>query len=60
VLPSTAVALTGDAERWHTGLRTHAMAVVGIARNGRCLLDARTISDADVRRVVLAAREVAA
>ncbi|NUP70820.1 MAG: L-seryl-tRNA(Sec) selenium transferase, partial [Gemmatimonadaceae bacterium] len=43
-----ALALDGDAERWAAALRTGEPAVVGRVRDGRLLLDLRTIPDADV------------
>jgi L-seryl-tRNA(Ser) seleniumtransferase len=47
-LPSAAIALDGDAERWATALRAGEPAVVGRVREGRLLLDLRTVPDADV------------
>ena len=48
ILPSVALALDGDAERWAAALRTGEPAVVGRVRDGRLLLELRTIPDADV------------
>jgi L-seryl-tRNA(Ser) seleniumtransferase len=57
-LPSVALALDGDAERWADALRGGEPAVVGHVRDGRLLLDLRTVPDADV--ATLAAAVVAA
>jgi L-seryl-tRNA(Ser) seleniumtransferase len=57
-LPSVALALGGDAERWAGALRGGQPAVVGRVREGRLLLDLRTVPEADVE--VLAAAVVAA
>lgn len=43
VLPSVALALEGDAERWSTTLRRSTPAVVGRIRDGRMLLDLRAV-----------------
>ena len=58
-LPSVVVALDGDAERWAAALRSGEPAVVGRARDGRLLLDLRTVPDEDVAALgaaVVAAR----
>jgi L-seryl-tRNA(Ser) seleniumtransferase len=57
-LPSVALALVGDAERWAAALRAGEPAVVGRVREGRLLLDLRTVPDVDVP--ALAAAVVAA
>jgi L-seryl-tRNA(Ser) seleniumtransferase len=59
-IASAAVALTGNADQWATRLRAQSRAVIGVVRDGRCVLDARTILDADVPHVVRSLREVAA
>jgi L-seryl-tRNA(Ser) seleniumtransferase len=47
-LPSVAIALAGDAERWAAALRGGEPAVVGRVHDGRLLLDLRTVPDDDV------------
>jgi L-seryl-tRNA(Ser) seleniumtransferase len=42
-LPSVAVSLAGDAERWASALRAGEPAVVGRVHEGRLLLDLRTV-----------------
>ena len=44
-LPSAALALPGDAERWSTRLRAGDPPVVGRVRDGRLLLDLRAVPD---------------
>ncbi|MEP6992579.1 MAG: L-seryl-tRNA(Sec) selenium transferase, partial [bacterium] len=51
-LPSAAVALDGNPERWAAALRAGAPAVVGRVLDGRLLLDFRTIPDADVDAMI--------
>ena len=53
-LPSVALALHGDAERWSARLRAGDPAVVGRVNDGRLLLDFRAIPDAEVDALVLA------
>jgi L-seryl-tRNA(Ser) seleniumtransferase len=48
-LPSVALALAGDAERWAGALRAGEPAVVGRVHEGRLLIDLRTVPDDDVR-----------
>jgi L-seryl-tRNA(Ser) seleniumtransferase len=48
VLPSVAVALPGDAERWSAELRAGDPAVVGRVHEGRLLLDLRAVPTKDV------------
>ncbi len=58
-LPSAALALDGNPERWSAALRAGARAVVGRVLDGRLLLDFRAVPDADVDALVeavLAAR----
>jgi L-seryl-tRNA(Ser) seleniumtransferase len=43
-LPSVAIALDGDAERWSARLRAGDPAVVGRVHDGRLLLDLRTVA----------------
>jgi L-seryl-tRNA(Ser) seleniumtransferase len=57
-LPSVALALAGDAERWASALRAGEPAVVGRVNEGRFLLDLRTVPADAVS--VLAAAVVAA
>jgi L-seryl-tRNA(Ser) seleniumtransferase len=57
-LPSVALALDGGAERWAEALRAGEPAVVGRVREGRLLLDLRTVPETDVD--TLAAAVVAA
>jgi L-seryl-tRNA(Ser) seleniumtransferase len=59
VLPSVALALAGDAERWAAALRAGEPAVVGRVREGRLLLDLRTVPD-DAAAALAAAVVVAA
>jgi L-seryl-tRNA(Ser) seleniumtransferase len=47
-LPSVALALGGDAERWGAALRAGEPAVVGRVHDGRLLIDLRTVPDDDV------------
>jgi L-seryl-tRNA(Ser) seleniumtransferase len=47
-LPSVALALEGDAERWATALRASDPAVVGRVTDGRMLLDFRAVTDGAV------------
>ena len=47
-LPSVAVALAGDAERWSKALRLGEPAVVGRVHDGRMLLDLRAVSDDEI------------
>ncbi|HEX6600770.1 MAG TPA: L-seryl-tRNA(Sec) selenium transferase [Gemmatimonadaceae bacterium] len=51
-LPSVALALEGDAERWSARLRAGDPPVVGRVRDGRLLLDFRTIPDEAVEPLV--------
>jgi L-seryl-tRNA(Ser) seleniumtransferase len=53
-LPSAAIALEGDAERWGAALRSGETAVVGRVQEGRLLLDLRTVPDEDVPALVAA------
>jgi L-seryl-tRNA(Ser) seleniumtransferase len=53
-LPSAALALAGDAERWAAALRAGEPAVVGRVQDGRLLLDLRTVPDDDVATLVSA------
>ena len=53
-LPSVALALAGDAERWAVALRAGDPPVVGRVQEGRLLLDVRTVPDADVAALVSA------
>ena len=53
-LPSAAVALDGDAERWGAALRAGEIAVVGRVQDGRMLLDLRTVPDDDMATLVAA------
>jgi L-seryl-tRNA(Ser) seleniumtransferase len=53
-LPSVALALDGDAERWSTRLRAGVPPVVGRVREGRMLLDLRTVPDDVVNDLVSA------
>jgi L-seryl-tRNA(Ser) seleniumtransferase len=53
-LPSVALALAGDAERWAAALRRGEPAVVGRVQDGRMLLDLRAVSDDDVPTLVAA------
>ena len=53
-LPSAAVALEGDAERWGAALRAGEIALVGRVQEGRMLLDLRTVPDDDVATLVAA------
>ena len=46
VLPSAAIALEGDAERWAAALRCGEPSVVGRIRDGRMLLDLRAVPPA--------------
>jgi L-seryl-tRNA(Ser) seleniumtransferase len=47
-LPSAALALAGDAERWAAALRAGEPAVVGRVQDGRMLIDLRAVPDHDV------------
>jgi L-seryl-tRNA(Ser) seleniumtransferase len=58
VLPSVALSLAGDAERWTAALRAGEPAVVGRVHDGRMLLDFRAVPAASV--VTLAAAVVSA
>jgi L-seryl-tRNA(Ser) seleniumtransferase len=51
-LPSAALALAGDAQRWASALRAGEPAVVGRVHDGRLLLDLRAITDDDVPALV--------
>jgi L-seryl-tRNA(Ser) seleniumtransferase len=53
-LPSVALALGGNAERWASALRTSEPAVVGRVNEGRMLLDLRTIPEDAVPALVAA------
>jgi L-seryl-tRNA(Ser) seleniumtransferase len=53
-LPSVALALGGDAERWSAALRAGDPAVVGRARDGRFLLDLRAVPDESLPALVAA------
>jgi L-seryl-tRNA(Ser) seleniumtransferase len=53
-LPSVALALTGDAERWAAALRAGEPAVVGRVHEGRLLIDLRAVPDDDVPALVSA------
>jgi L-seryl-tRNA(Ser) seleniumtransferase len=53
-LPSVALALAGDAERWAAALRVGEPAVVGRMNEGRLLLDLRTIPEDAVPALVSA------
>jgi L-seryl-tRNA(Ser) seleniumtransferase len=53
-LPSAAIALDGDAERWVVALRAGEPAVVGRVQDGCLLLDLRAVSDEDVPALVAA------
>jgi L-seryl-tRNA(Ser) seleniumtransferase len=53
-LPSVAVRLEGDAERWATALRAGEPAVVGRVHDGRMLLDLRAVPDTDVMALAAA------
>lgn len=55
-LPSAAIALEGNAERWSVALRAGAPAVVGRVHDGRLLLDFRAIADSTVETLVSAVR----
>jgi L-seryl-tRNA(Ser) seleniumtransferase len=57
-LPSVAVSLAGDAERWSAALRAGEPAVVGRVQDGRMLLDLRAVPAQSV--AALAAAAVAA
>jgi L-seryl-tRNA(Ser) seleniumtransferase len=59
-LPGFAVALAGDAEAWRRGLLAVAPPVMGRVREGRYLLDVRTILPEEIDIVVRAIAEVAA
>jgi L-seryl-tRNA(Ser) seleniumtransferase len=45
-LPSIAIALAGDAERWSVALRSARLPVVGRSYDGRLHLDLRTVPEA--------------
>jgi L-seryl-tRNA(Ser) seleniumtransferase len=51
-LPSAALVLGGDAERWAAALRAGEPAVVGRVQDGRMLIDLRAIPDDDVPALV--------
>ncbi|MEP6730001.1 MAG: L-seryl-tRNA(Sec) selenium transferase [bacterium] len=51
-LPSSALALEGNAERWATALRATDPAVVGRVADGRFLLDFRAVGDAAAESLV--------
>ncbi len=53
-IPSIALVLHGDAERWTAALRGGEPAVVGRVHDGRALLDLRTVPEADVSTLVTA------
>jgi L-seryl-tRNA(Ser) seleniumtransferase len=59
ILPSVALALAGDAERWAAALRAGEPAVVGRVHDGRMLLDVRAVPEdavAALAAAVLTAR----
>ena len=53
-LPSMAIALEGDAERWAVALRAGEPAVVGRVNDGRYLLDFRAVTDGAVESLATA------
>jgi L-seryl-tRNA(Ser) seleniumtransferase len=53
-LPSVALALSGDAERWAAALRAGEPAVVGRVSDGRLMLDLRTVPDDAAEALVTA------
>ena len=53
-LPSAAVALGGDAERWAAALRAGEPAVVGRVQDGHLLLDLRAVADDQVPALLAA------
>jgi L-seryl-tRNA(Ser) seleniumtransferase len=53
-LPSVALTLAGDAERWAAALRAGEPAVVGRVQDGQMLLDLRAVPDDDVSTLVSA------
>ena len=53
-LPSVALALAGDPERWAAALRAGEPAVVGRVQDGQMLLDLRAVPDDDVSTLVSA------
>ena len=53
-LPSMAIALDGDAERWAVALRAGEPAVVGRVHDGRFLLDFRAVTDGVVDSIATA------
>ncbi|HUQ45700.1 MAG TPA: L-seryl-tRNA(Sec) selenium transferase [Gemmatimonadaceae bacterium] len=53
-LPSVALSLAGDAERWVLALRAGEPAVVGRVQDGNMLLDLRAVQDADLPTLVSA------
>ena len=55
-LPSVAIALGGNAERWAAMLRDGDPAVVGRVKDGRLLLDLRAIADDEVDALVSVVR----
>jgi L-seryl-tRNA(Ser) seleniumtransferase len=58
-IPSAAVALPGDAEALAAALRTGMPPVVGRIRDGRLLLDLRTVAEPDEERLLAAVRTAA-
>ncbi len=59
-IPSIALVLHGEAERWTAALRGGEPAVVGRVQDGRALLDLRTVPDHDVSALVTAILAAAA
>jgi L-seryl-tRNA(Ser) seleniumtransferase len=59
-LPSTAVALAGDAERWAAALRAGDPAVVGRVQDDRFLLDCRSVPEETLPALIAAVLEAAA
>lgn len=59
-IPSIALVLLGDAERWTIALRGGEPAVVGRVHDGRARLDLRTVPDDDVSMLVAAVLAAAA
>lgn len=53
-LPSVAIALDGDANRWAAALRRHEPAVVGRVHDGRMGLDVRAVPDESLDALVAA------
>ncbi len=59
-LPSWAVVLEGDAQRWEAALRTGIRPIIGRIHMDRYLLDVRTIRQEDFSDIVQRAREIMA